>query len=170
MKLDDQLKSVPVPPRAPGYWEAFPRRVTARINNPPPVRPANWWPGALALATACVVIALGIGGWARSRQPQRTDSARIYREVAALFPNQVRAIVTDEHGVRLVLADQADVPRSPALLVRFCQAQRCRSVITFSGQRVRLNGESVEVLVDGRGNVLVVGENALVQPTEARVL
>ena len=82
----------------------------------------------------------------------------------------MRAIVKDERGVRLVLADKPDVPASPPLLVRLCQPQRCRSVITFSGQQVRLDGETIEVLADGHGKVLVVGERSVVQPTEARAL
>jgi len=167
MKLDDILKSARVPERMPGYWEHFPKRVTSHIGVVA-ASPRNLWWWAIGFATACLLIGLGI-----SLRPQRettTDYAKLYREVAAMFPHQVRAIVADENGVRLVLADKANVPASPPLLVRLCQPQRCRSVITFSGQRVRLNGETVEVLADGRGEVLVVGERSVLHPTEARAL
>jgi hypothetical protein len=190
-ELDKLLRSAQMPERSPGYWEHFPKRVVAllvgtdcrahqrRLTQSSAVRavrvaaparlarrssPTIW--AAAGLATACVLIALLL----RPHRPAPTDYAKLYREITGLFPNQVRAIVEDERGVHLLLSEKPNVPSSPPLLVRVCEPQQCRSVITFSGQRVRLNGQTVEVLADGRGKVLVVGERSVVHPTEARTL
>jgi hypothetical protein len=127
--------------------------------------PLRWW-WLAGISAACVLIAVLL----RLPRQAPTDYAKLYWEISGMFPNQVRAIVEDERGVHLLLSEKPNVPSSPALLVRVCEPQQCRSVITFSGQRVRLNGETVEVLADGRGDVLVVGERSIVRPTEARTL
>ena len=84
--------------------------------------------------------------------------AKIYREVAALFPDRLQAIVLDERGAQLVLAPDARPPASAPLLVQICHAGRCHSFITFSGRQVALDGRSFEVLADAQGHVLVVGD------------
>jgi hypothetical protein len=167
-RLNELLTSARVPERSPGYWEHFPKRVVARLDDRSRLETAPtklWW--MAGLATACLVVVILL---LRPQRETPTHYAKLYREVAGMFPNQVRAIVEDERGVHLELAEKPEVPTSPPLLVRICQPQRCRSVITFSGQRVSLDGDSVEVLADGRGKVLVVGEHSVIQPTEARAL
>jgi len=76
-----------------------------------------------------------------------------------MFPGQLRAIVLDEKGWRIVLADVPDVPVSPPILVRLCGADRCRSIITFSGQDIPLGGDTMEVLSNARGGVIVAGNH-----------
>ncbi|NQU11324.1 hypothetical protein HQ590_11065 [bacterium] len=159
--LDDLLRQARPPERPAEYWDEFPRRVIARLREAAPARPAvaSWtwdWRWAAGLATACLVIGIGLGIWFRSRRPAEPDYAKLYTEVEALFPNQVRAIVADDQGVRLVLSDRPTVPSTAPLLVRLCRRTGCQNVISFSGQQVRLNGQTIELLADGRGNVLVV--------------
>jgi hypothetical protein len=85
-------------------------------------------------------------------------TARTYlRELEALFPNQVKAVEFDPTGPRLLLADRAVVPAAQPVLVRVCGRDGCRSFITFSGQQIRVDGDSLDVLVDARGHVLLVG-------------
>jgi hypothetical protein len=112
------------------------------------------------LATAAVVVVLGVGLWMRNRSGQsERDYARLYLEIAQMFPNQVRAIVVDGDGVRLELADRANVPPSAPLRVDVCHDRRCQTYITFSGQQIHVGDEPCDVLADGRGHVLVVGGN-----------
>jgi hypothetical protein len=161
--LDDLLKTVRVPERSPGYWENFPKRVTTRLADG--TRPAaivmrlrTWmWRTAGAVAG----LALGVGMWLMAHRPAQPNYAKIYHEIEAMFPNQVQAIVVDQHGVRVDLADKPDVPSSPPLLVNVCKARQCRAFITFSGQQIRVNGERLDVLTDGKGEVFVVGKRSV---------
>jgi hypothetical protein len=79
------------------------------------------------------------------------------REVLTLFPNRVRAIVQDEHGVQLVLSDQADVPASTPIYVHICDGKQCSSLVTFSGQELEIAGQKVTILSDAQGGVIVAG-------------
>ena len=119
-------------------------------------------------ATACLVI--GIGVWHGRRQVSEVsslaESARLIREVGALFPQRVRAIISGQSGVRLVLSDQADVPVSTPLWVSMCQGKRCQTIVTFSGQEIQLAGQSFEVLVDAWDNVLLVGQQTVWSSSE----
>ncbi len=165
--LDAVLRSARVPVRSPEYWEEFPARVIRRLRNPVPhpmplVRRRSRWRWSFGLATACVVAAFLISFW-RERESGFTaaelaQSRKIYQELAALFPDRLQAVQFDEQGAQLVLATDGRPPASAPLLVQICHAGSCRRFITYSGQRVALNGENFEILADARGNVLVVGD------------
>ncbi|HYT60150.1 MAG TPA: hypothetical protein VEL06_08255 [Haliangiales bacterium] len=169
--LNQFLKSARVPERPPQYWEQFPDAVVRRLRQgsvlAAPKRPRKpplliW---ATGFATACLVIGFGMGVWQGHRQVSEVrslaESARLIHEVAALFPHRVRAIISDDSGVRLVLSDQPDVPYSTPLWVRLCQGKRCQTIVTFSGQEIRLADQSFEVLADARDNVLLVGKKTV---------
>ena len=172
--LGNLLKSARVPERGGEYWEQFPGCVTRRLaegarsagSEAPRSLPIAW---AVGLATACAVVGLGTGWWmTSSRVPSQPDYAKLYAEVASVFPRQIRAIVVNEDGPRLVLADQPSVPASAPVLLRLCRDRQCQNVITFSGQRVRVNGESIELLTDGRGDLLVIGRRFLWSSADPR--
>ena len=74
----------------------------------------------------------------------------------------------EESGPRLVLSEKPDVPASPPVFVRICAKTGCRSFITFSGQRVRMNGDEFEILADAQGGVIVVGGQAVWSSAGAR--
>ena len=163
--LDKLLKTARVPERGGDYWQEFPKRVlrclnrarTPRVSRPRPQRAAAWAWG-LGLAAACVAAGFFFGfrqGRVGPEERQLAALQKIYREVAVLFPNQLRAIIIDEQGPRLVLAEKPNVPSSDPLYVRICQAKRCQTFITFSGQQIRVNGEVFDVLADGSGGVKV---------------
>jgi hypothetical protein len=119
----------------------------------------RWWPTLIGGATACVLFIFAFNHWHTGRvEPSRdlADARKLFSELNALFPNQLEAVVFDGSTPRLVLGEQAY--KGTPLFVRLCSAQGCQRVITFSGQRVPLNGESCEVLVDARGHVIVTGE------------
>jgi hypothetical protein len=163
-RLDELLKGVRMPERSPGYWETFPKRVTAQLPDQSlrsgigdPTR--IWW--AVGLTGICCLIVLGAVLWFRPRRPAEPNYAKLYREIEAMFPNQIRAITVDQQGVRLSLSDKPNVPTTSPLRVNVCRQQQCRTFITFSGQQIRVNGEILDVLADGEGDVFIVGQRSV---------
>ena len=163
-QFDDLLKSVRVPERSPGYWENFPKRVAAQLSERARTKtaisassPRLWGWG---LVGTCTVLIVGFGLWMKSSiataQPNYT---KLYHEIESMFPNQVRAIVVEQSGVKLDLSERPDVPSSPPVRVDVCRRQQCLTYITFSGQSIHLNGESCDVLADGQGHILLVGRD-----------
>jgi hypothetical protein len=165
-KLDERLKKARTPERSAGYWEDFPKRVTAQLSGgacaevTTSAGSRRFW--GWGLAGACVALIVGFGLWMESSiataQPNYT---KLYREIESMFPNQIRAIVVESGGVRLELSDKPDIPSSTPLRVDVCHDQQCGTYITFSGQRIRVNAESWDVLADGVGHVLVAGPNVV---------
>jgi len=190
-ELNEILKRAPVPEREADYWARFPGRVMAELERRRPAAPAPakthassaWaWTGVLrmllsrsALAAAVVVICLGLGfylGFWRgqrslSNDPQLAAARKYFHEIEALFPNQVQAIVFDQHGTHLVLAQEPNVPASPPLYLKVCGPKGCQRFVTFSGQQIRVSGDVCDVLADGRGEVLLVGRQLVWSGAEA---
>ena len=163
MKLDHILKSARVPEHEPGYWEYFPRRITARLAAEPPARTSRpGWIWTAVTATAMVLVAIAVLWHTRRPSEHRAglpDPAKLYREMVTLFPNRLEAIIADAHGVRVVLAEEPIKLSSPPLLVKACSRGGCREIITFSGQQVRVNGDTWDVLVTGQNKVIVTGRS-----------
>lgn len=118
---------------------------------------------ALGFGFGLACVAVLIYHFSRTEQPLLTQdqvalAAKVFREIQPLFPNQIREISFDGSGAHLVLADQPDVPTSQPFFVKFCEGNRCRNFITFSGQEIRLDGQTFQVLVDRQGAVMVMGE------------
>jgi len=171
-ELDQLLKSAPVPERPAEYWQDFPGQAWAALARGSR-RPRTSGAGPfrrLAVArlvwvasvvTACCVVVYALRSW-RPRSPELTAGelaavATCLREVEALFPGQVKAVVFESSGPRLELAECADVSAAQPVFVRVTGPGGTRAFLTFSGQQIRLNGETLEVLVDARGRVLLVG-------------
>jgi hypothetical protein len=186
-ELDRLLKSAPVPDRPESYWDQFPRRVMAKAHWLParaeagadrPRAESFWFRSRLRLPTlglGLVVIGLLLvyvfdfrQGRNLSITDQQMAAARKYfREVETLFPGQVQAIVFGEQGAQLVLAEKPNVPTSSPLYLRICGPKGCQNYVTFSGQQIRFNGESCEVLLDHEGNVLLVGQQWALSTAQA---
>lgn len=168
-ELDKLLRTMPAPDRAPDFWEQLPKRITTQIHwrsrrdASVPAAPRTAFPSAWAWGAGAIGLLLALTLTLRRGQTegeaagQYAQMAKCYREIAAMFPNQVQSIIFDEHGPRLVLAEQADVPKSPALYLKICGPSGCQEVVTFSGQQIRVNGDDCDVLLDAAGNVLLVG-------------
>ena len=81
-RLDEILRGGRVPDRSAGYWEHFPKRVTARLRegaSPIPVAfPSYRWFWAAGLAMTCLLLALGIGLATRSHRVAETDYANAF--------------------------------------------------------------------------------------------
>ena len=184
-ELNQFLRQATVPEREPEYWEQFPGRVTTELERrrqPPAHHPrsnaaatGSWFAPlrsvltrpVIALVVAVVCLAVGyLLGVGKARRTPRIDpefaSARQYfRELAALFPNQLQAIVFDQQGAHLVLAAEPNLPASPPLYLKVCGPHGCQRFVTFSGQQIKVNGDAWDVLADGQGNILLVGQQQL---------
>lgn len=173
-----ELKSILKKARLPEIPEEslamFPRRIVTRLKrNEPPTRAARNFPPRLAWAlglAACAIIAIAIG---LRHEPAKTipandslASIKLIRETLALFPNRVRAIVQDGHGLKLVLSDNDDVPASTPLYVRICDGEHCSSLVTFSGQEIQIAGQKMTVLSDARGGIILTGNQFVWSNTE----
>ena len=166
-ELERMLKAAQVPERPESYWTEFPGRVVSRLHWRPSAIAAEtpgWFPRlawGIAAATACLIIGFAVGHWRGQAEVASSgllQNQKVIREMLGMFPNRVRAIVQDEHGLSLVLADKDEVPVSAPLWVRVCDGQRCSTLVTFSGQEVQLAGRKVTVLSDAKGGVVVMGD------------
>ena len=166
-ELEKKLKAAHTPVLAGDYQADFPRLVLANLRSSPPEKipaPNSWRPRlAWCFAAALLLVAaFGLGHW-RGREAVASstgilENAKVICETLALFPNQVRAIVQDEHGLKLVLAERADVPDSPPLFVHICDGKNCASVVTFSGQEIELAGQKITVLSEAGGGIILEGK------------
>ena len=174
--LDNLLKAAESPARSDQYWNQFPKKVTAKIHWQSrrvatldsadlhkPRRMILVW--GLSLVSAFGIIGFTLSLW-RGLVPDETaleltQVKKYVREIETLFPNQLQAIIFDEQGARLILAEKPDVPNSAPLYLKICGPGGCQRFVTFSGQRIRVNGDECDVLVDAKGNVMLVGERLL---------
>jgi hypothetical protein len=116
---------------------------------------------ALGMAAVCLVAALVLRSLNRrespSYDPQLAEARKYFREIEGLFPRQLQAIVFDQQGAHLVLAQEANLPASPPLYLKIRGPRGCQRFVTFSGQQIHVNGDVCDVLADGQGKVLLVG-------------
>ncbi|MCD6050415.1 MAG: hypothetical protein K0Q55_1818 [Verrucomicrobia bacterium] len=172
-ELDKLLRSVQPPERSPEEKVAFPQQVIRQLFRPghqqtvivvPKPRFPLW---ALGFATACLVIGFLVGRFPGPPvQPpgaavSTPDYAKVFKEVAALFPDRLRGVVVRGDELELVLADQPERLTANPLLVEICQDGRCRTVITFSGQKLEVDGRSIEVFTGTDDRVIVLTDNQL---------
>ena len=165
--LQRLLKSAKVPERPNDYWEQFGQRVRAGLRHQRAGDRARsrWVPRlawGIAVAAACLLIGFAVVLWrGRSEATAANEllqNEKVIREVMAMFPNRVRAIVQDERGLNLVLSERDDVPTSPPLYIHVIEAGRRSSFLTFSGQEIEIASQRTTVLSDSQGQVMLVGE------------
>ena len=186
-ELDRILKSAPVPDRPGAYWDQFPQRVMAKTNwlrtrvdagaSQPQTKPF-WLRHRFRFATVGLGLAISglllvfVLGSRQGRQlsitePQLAAARKCFQEIETLFPGQVQAIVFDQQGPHLVLAEHSNVHASSPLYLRVCGPKGCQSYVTFSGQQIRINDETCEVLLDHQDNVLLVGQDWVLSTAQA---
>src|SRR5689334_4878510 len=169
-ELDELLGKVKVPEPPASYWQEFPGDVArvARTSPAPEEEKVRWaWlrPAralGATLAAACVVVAFIIGfkvGTGASHGTSTVSMEKCLREVQAMFPNQVRAIIFEKDGAHLLLSDAPDVAGAMPVYLKVCDGNGCQRIVTFSGQRVPIKGKLCDVLVDSKENVLVIGQS-----------
>jgi hypothetical protein len=175
-ELNQLLKKARVPERTPEFWAQFPRRVTARLHWKPAIKsaePARWFPRlawGLGMA-ACVLAVFFIGHW-RGHNDALAENGllqneKVIKEMLATFPNRVRGVIQDEHGLNVVLSEEDNVPLSTPLWVQICDGKHCATVVTFSGQQIRIGQRDVTVLSDASGKIILAGDNFLWSNGEA---
>ena len=167
-ELNRILKVAEAPKRPEEYWENFPSQVTRQLNRPlPPERHASRWLPRLAwaggLAAVCVLAGFILGHQLGRKETasgngQFLQNEKLIREVMAMFPNRLRAIVKTDAGLQLVLSDTDDVPASTPLWVKVCQGERCTTLVTFSGQELQIAGQKMTVLAAADGGVILTGD------------
>jgi hypothetical protein len=167
-ELDSVLKKARMPEPPEEFWEMFPQQVARKTNRARTqnnrVQPRLFPRFAWGLATAiCILTAFAIGHW-RGKMDTKTvvtndvlQNPKLISETLAMFPNQVRAIVRDKHGLNLILSNNGDVPTSPPIYIRVCDGNNCSSYVTFSGQELEIAGQTVTILSDATGGVIVTG-------------
>jgi len=175
-ELETKLKAAREPDLPADYLGSFPQTVLKNLRSSPregalgervlrkraifrrPWLPRLAW---VMATTACILIAFAIGhrrGLVEGHSEQDVlADAKLIRETLAMFPNQVRAIVQDEHGLKLVLADKPDVPDSTPIYVHFCDDNRCSSLVTFSGQEIQIGEQKLTVLSEPDGGIILEG-------------
>jgi hypothetical protein len=167
-ELNHILVQARTPARHSAYWNEFPEIIIRRLRagrsgqSQPAVKRGKRFAWSMAFAAACsIVVILAAHRIGQSRRTSRElrEARNVFREVAALFPNQLQAIVFENGQSRLVLAESPTVAASIPVMLRICVKEGCQRVITFSGQQVRVNGEACDVLVDARGNIIVAGQS-----------
>jgi hypothetical protein len=166
-ELESILRRARLPEISEQSLEMFPRRIVPLLKrNGSPVRATRRRSLRLAWAlglVACVGLAFALGRWTVRKEagtilvPDSPASLKLIRETLTKFPNRVRAIVEDEHGLILILSDKADVPVSTPIYVRIWDGKHYSSVVTFSGQEVQIAGQKVTVLSQGDGGIILEG-------------
>jgi hypothetical protein len=161
--LDAMLKAAKTPECPADDCGDISREVLARLRREPKLlrtRP-RWFPQlawGFATAVACLAIVFVTGHWhGETSFKDSLQSAKLIRETLAMFPNRVRAITQDEHGLNLVLSDSDDVPVSTPIYVSICDGKYCTSFVTFSGQEIQVAGQKVTVLSDAQGGIILTG-------------
>jgi hypothetical protein len=169
-KLDAILKKARTPQPSEAFWEEFPQQIARQLNRPPVENQSprrNWFPRlAWALTTAaCVLTAFALGHWHGRMQTETNPSAdilanaKLVHETLAMFPNQVRAIVEDNGGIHIILAESSNLPASVPLYVHICDGKNCSSLVTFSGQEIQVAGQKMTVLGDSQGGIILMGND-----------
>jgi len=185
-ELNKILKSAHPPERPDEYWREFPKKVTAKLHwqeqlSARPARrthklvPMLAW--GLSVATVCVLMAFVLNNKPGTEHhvaavPPASDvqfdiARKCYKEIEALFPNQLQAIVFDQQGPRMMLSAKGDVANAAPLYLKICGPKGCESFVTFSGQQIQFNGENCEVLADAKGQVMLVGDHQVWEGTDS---
>jgi hypothetical protein len=131
------------------------------------------WP--VLAAAACVLFALVLFFKPRATPdpsvaaPAEDKYALILREVSALFPQQIKAIISDGSDLQISLADQPYSDNGPAVVIEICEKGGCKTVITYVGRTFEIGNHLVTVRTDEKGGIVVDSPDAGLQITTRRI-
>jgi len=170
-ELDKILKAAKTPQQSTEFWNQFPRRVTSRLHWKSAAvqeRAASRFPQLawlLAGVAVCLLLGFFIGNWRGHHEATAENgllqNEKVIKEMLAMFPNRVRAVVQDEHGLNVVLSDKDNMPVSTPLWIKVCDGKRCAAMVTFSGQDVHIGGRDITVLADAKGKIILASDKFL---------
>jgi hypothetical protein len=171
-ELNKLLRSVRPPERSPEEKAVFPAAVVRQLSRPPRRSASGGSDNAwrfpllgLGFALACLVIGFLVGRFpnkpveAPVMAVMAPDYGKLFKEVSSLFPDRLRGVVVRGSEVELLLAEQPERPATNPLLVEICQHGRCRTVLTFSGQKLEVDGHSIEVLTGADDRLIVLADS-----------
>ncbi len=108
LELAAKLKNVPVPERPAEYWADFPAQVRVNLRRRAVIAPARhvWWPRLIWTGGFAAGIIFGI--WLAQSQPVKMAlrHERQFRMELAQFPNHLRVLMQDEHGLHYLVAEK----------------------------------------------------------------
>jgi hypothetical protein len=162
-RLHDEWPAAIQPATEAAIFNAARKRMAGiRAEKIAPSTRWTLWPLA---AAACMLLAFLV------KRPPATapgtamelqdEAAIIFREVSALYPNQVRAITRGRDGLQLTLADEPVAESGKPLVLRVCENSACEDIITFSGQQITVAGHDVTVRASLDGRVTLQGDELL---------
>lgn len=106
-ELESKLKSALLPERRPEYWDSFPAQVRAGLSRAPIeyARQHSRLPRlAWGMAFAMVCLIFGLSAWPAFHGFLRNE--QMFRRELAQFPDHLRVLMQDEHGLHYLVADQ----------------------------------------------------------------
>lgn len=185
LELKQLLQQSQVPSPDQAGWARFTGQVmeNVRATSSASARPVGrervniaWpWVWGTAIAAICLLIGFGTGFWKGKTSLTETEQIaamqKYFREIQTLFPHQVRAVAYDDKGASILLSDAANVPVASPVYLEIKGARGTRRYVTFSGEKIQINGEECEVLESAAGHIMLVGKHFLWtenQPTNAR--
>jgi len=115
----------------------------------------------VGISAVFIAILLGLifrpGSGPRITDTQLAEARKYFTEIRQLFPNQLRGIVLKNHNPSVMLSETSDVPDSEPVLLHVASPAGRSSFVVLNGQEFSFAGKRYEVLLDHRGEVLVIG-------------
>ncbi|MCU0778189.1 MAG: hypothetical protein MUF86_11050 [Akkermansiaceae bacterium] len=90
-----------------------------------------------------------------NKAPAEDKYALILREVSAVFPRQVQAIIADGGELRISLADYPVSNHKKAVVVELCEQNKCTAIITYVGQTVEIGAHRITVRTNEKGAIVI---------------
>lgn len=81
----------------------------------------------------------------------------ILREVSAVFPHQVKSIVSNGSSLEIILADEPLPYDKQAVVIEFCKEDDITAVITYYGQTVKIGQRRITVRSGKNGDLVIDG-------------
>jgi hypothetical protein len=120
------------------------------------------WP-TLA-AAACLALAFAFLSQRQPSVPEQHATstpedpyAVILREVTSLFPDQVRAIMTDGGELQIALSDAPLASNARAVVIEACGNGGCTVVITYVGQVIEIERQQITIQAREDGFMILDG-------------
>lgn len=177
-ELKDRLNALKIP----GCDErardrALHRATVALANAEEPKNEARLmgWTGRLLWTVGCAMAAAVIFVSLQAPVPliqpkaqELADDLKILKQMEALFPGQIDAVIQKSGAVNLELAAEQSLPSDQPILVRLISGKQSIQIMSYSGRKVcvELEGSRTcfEALLNNDGNVILNGRDFIWTP------